>query len=138
MSLKPPESQNSQHIDDHGLIQVSLRGDQTIQSAADSTSKVIQLAQELIKANRPVLVLVDLTSIGKETVQSRRGISEGLKKLNAARIAIISTDFKTRYAVNFVNFVAGKLNITRFFGNRQNAEAYLLDFQRRANKRPVI
>lgn len=126
------KSGNTVRIDGNGFIHNVYSGDQTVEGISGIMNQAGPMTEQLRQSGKPILVLVDLNDVGHETAATRKAVMEGMKSAAMPdRVAIFGKSPIARYSTNFVAYLSGKANITRFFKTEVEAVAFLKEFQNR-------
>lgn len=118
-------SSNRVFLDEAGFIRVIFEGDLNY----DSVERVTQQLEPLISAfhqqNKPALVLIDITKVGKQDSGARKAGQEGLKRLKYDKFAICGGDFFVRNIAGILVKGIGKTDTVKFFKTQDEAIGWL-------------
>ncbi|MBI3486317.1 STAS/SEC14 domain-containing protein [Candidatus Daviesbacteria bacterium] len=116
---------NSVFLGEDSFIYNLYFGDQNSQTVAECSEQIDKLAKELRKQHKKVLIIVDLTKMGKTHSSARKVGLEVLKNLDFDKLAIFGTDLYTKYLVNLVVLATGRLDKIQYFSNEEEARDWL-------------
>jgi UDP-N-acetylmuramyl pentapeptide synthase len=121
---------NNVSLHDDGFIEISVVGNQTEMSVRAMGAQTAHLLQTLADRGRPLLVLDDITHLGRTNIGARQTVAKLAKTLHFDRLAMLG-DGSTmmRVGTNLMLSAIGKGNKIRYFDNRDEAIAWL--FKRR-------
>lgn len=118
---------NHAFLNQKGIIEVSLEGDQTGESILQSVKDAKIHADTLKSRGRPIILLFDFGKLGKMNVEARRQAVKSLDLIDYHKMAGINANFITAFITNSVARVNGNLYRNRHFKNRQQAEKWLFE-----------
>jgi hypothetical protein len=117
---------NKVYVDDDGLLQIWVVGDQTAASVREMGGKLEFYTATLRSQGRPVLVLDNLIRMGSTTSDARREVARIAKALDMDRGAMVGGGSRAmRYGTNLMLRAIGRGNL-RYFANMESARKWLL------------
>jgi UDP-N-acetylmuramyl pentapeptide synthase len=116
---------NKVYLDQAGLLQVLVIGDQTEDSVREMGEKLYAFVMQLRSQRQPVLVLDNLLEMGATTSEARREVGRIAKSLDFDLAAMVGDNsLPMRYSTNLMLRAIGKSNL-RYFGNIDSARKWL-------------
>lgn len=119
------DSQNSSYLGDDGLIYCFWAGDQSSQTVNKLRGELSSMTKKLRQQGKEVLILADITSLGKCSLASRYSGVSLLKSLDYDKAAIIGNYFLFRGIVEPVFLAAGQLFKMKLFDDLSEAKSWL-------------
>jgi len=116
---------NRVFLNDDGIIEIQVRGNQTVDSVQDMGDKTIKLAEELLAANRRVMVLDNLLEMGMVPAEARGRVVELIKSNEYDKLAMLGNDTLLRFGANLMLQATGKGNRVKYFEDRERCIAWL-------------
>jgi hypothetical protein len=117
---------NKVYIDSHGILQILVVGDQTADSVREMGEKVDLYIRQLCEQHKPVVILDNLTHMGRTTSEARREVARLARTLYFERGAMVGDGSPLmRYGTNLMLKAIGRSNL-RYFGNLESAQKWLL------------
>jgi hypothetical protein len=118
---------NSLDVLEDGIIKFTQVGHQTEQSVSQFQVKIDALTTEHHQQGKKALILVDLLDV---TGQDPAAIEEGRKRMDGDydALAVAAHSTAIRAIVNWMVKLAGKEDRIQFFGNNEDALAWLRTF----------
>lgn len=117
---------NKVFINKNSIIECQVVGDQTVESINDMGQQIIRLLDELKQQHFPLLILDDLTNIGRVPSEGRKGVVNLVKTLEYERLAMLGNSGLLRVGVNLIARAAGKKDKKmRYFTDRSQAIDWL-------------
>jgi hypothetical protein len=83
-------SKNTLHINDDGILEIHVIGDQTYQSVMDMGAETDRLLKVLAEQHKPGLILDDLTQMGLTDTAARQAVSKLARTLPFRKVAMLS------------------------------------------------
>ena len=118
---------NKVFINNNGLLEIWVVGDQTADSVREMGEKLVYYAADLRDRDRPVLVLDNLLPMGATTSEARREVARVAKALDFDRGAMVGGgNLAFRYGTNLMLRAIGRRNL-RYFAHRESAQKWLLE-----------
>lgn len=112
-------------INKHGIIEIKVRGDQTVRSVQAMGDEAVRLADGLRQRNQPALILDNLLEMGVVPVEARRRVAELVKSSTYDRLAMLGAGTLLKIGANLILQASGRGNYVRYFDNRTAAIAWL-------------
>lgn len=117
---------NKVYVDDDGLLQIRVVGDQSAESVREMGEKLSFYTTELRSEGQPVLVLDNLLNMGNTTSEARREVARIARHLDMDRGAMVGGASRTmRLGTNLMLRAIGRPNL-RYFANLESARQWLL------------
>lgn len=108
-----------------GFVEQKYIGNQDSASIKKGHDKLRDYSKKLSKQNKPLLILVDVTELGKTDTATHMVAIKGIKTIDFKRAAMYGP-VATQVLVNTLALVAGKKDIIKAFANRTEALKWLL------------
>jgi hypothetical protein len=112
-------------LNDQGIIEVTVAGDQTPQSVAEMGKQIDVLLSQQKAAGKARLILDDLLQIGTVPPDARAVVVNLGKSLDYDKLAMVGANGVVRLGSNLMFRAIGKGSKLRFFGERQKATEWL-------------
>lgn len=126
--------QNNQvFINEQGIIEICVVGDQTVDSVRAMGNKSAELGRAQRAAGRPVLVLDNLLEMGSVPAEARKLVVDLIKSNDYDRFAMLGTDTILRFGANLMLQATGKGRRVKYFDNRAACTAWLADYSKTTN-----
>jgi hypothetical protein len=121
---------NQVYLDENNIIHATFEGDQTTETVNPTISQAVALSRQLAGINKPTLILVDQTKLGKTTTSSRGAFVKVIKNnlTPKDRIAILGKGIISSSLVNFISIVSGKDKSIHYFDQATYDIADALNF----------
>lgn len=110
-----------------GIILKVFRGDQTVQSIKEFREETEKLIEGLRAKEQKVLVLVDLSHLGKTTVFARSEEIESIRSLDFDKAAVFGSSFINRKMAEIIVHFSGMEYKIKFFNSEKEAESWLIN-----------
>ena len=117
---------NEVFLNNSGLIEQIYVGDQTGQTVTQLADKTKEIIQLLLTNKKPVIILVDLSKLGKSTSDSRKAALEALKNIHYDKVALFGLNSYTKYISSFIIAASGNSSKVKLFDTKQEAKKWLL------------
>ena len=117
--------QNEVFINNDGVIEIKVNGDQTYESFGAIYDAANPLIKQLAEQNKPVRGLIDLTNKGKYTPGSNRAAMETLEHIHYEKIAFYGAEYLLKEVTELIILAMGKKDNTKVFNNREEAVRWL-------------
>lgn len=108
-----------------GFVQQKYTGDQTADSVSKGMENIKKCAAKKLEKNQPLLILIDITELGRTDSASHSAGIKGIKSMDFERAAVYGP-LQAQVLVNTLVLVAGKKNRMRAFSDRSDAVKWLL------------
>ena len=118
---------NKVFLDNSGLIEQIYVGNQTGQTITQVANKTKEIIQLLLTNEEPIIVLVDLSKLGKSTSDSRKAALEALKNTTYDKVALFGLSPYTKYLSSFIIAASGNGSRVKLFDTKQKAKKWLTD-----------
>ena len=112
-------------INRRGIIEIKVRGDQTVASVQAMGDEAMQLAAQLIKAHQRVLILDNLLEIGEVPIEAVTRVMELVRASNYEKLAMLGNQQLIKIGANLIFYAAGRGKSVRYFDNRTKAIQWL-------------
>ncbi len=116
---------NSVFLNDRGVIEVHVVGDQTVRSVQNMADGVERLVKEQHDNGKPALVLDSLVHVGKVPSEARKIVVERGKAVDYDRLVFLGSGTALRLAANLLLQAIGKGQQVRYFDDYDNAIRWL-------------
>ena len=116
---------NKVFINKHGIIEIKVRGDQTVASVQAMGDEAVRLAAELRGQKQPALILDNLLEMGDVPVQARRRVAELVKSSTYHKLAMLGSGTLLKLGANLILQASGRRKYVRYFDNRTAAIQWL-------------
>ena len=113
-------------VNDKGIIEIHVIGDQTTHSVQAMGDEALRLAQLRLDAGQLVLILDNILQIGQVPPEGRRTVVEYGKKIEYKRLAMLGKGSMLRLGANLLIQAVGKGSQVRYFDDEVAAVAWLL------------
>lgn len=121
---------NKVFINKHGMIEIKVRGDQTVASVQAMGDEAVRLAAGLREKNQPALVLDNLLEMGDVPVQARRRVAELVHSSAYDKLAMLGSGTLLKLGANLILQASGRGKYVRYFDNRTEAINWLKTIDR--------
>ena len=109
-----------------GYIEVQIEGDQTYMSFENIQPTAMDMLDAFQEQGKKRLGLIDISKQGNFTPDSNRAAMKILESLNYDKVAIIGAGRILEKVTQAIILAMGKTENTKVFGDRAEAEAWLL------------
>lgn len=116
---------NKVFIHTHGLIEIIVNGDQTVESVQAMADMAAELGNQQRDAGKPVLVLDNLLYIGAVPPDARKRVVELAKTLKYDKLAMVGKGTALRLGANLMLQAIGKGKYVKYFDDYNKAVAWL-------------
>lgn len=117
--------QNTVDIEPDGVVCLSYKDQQTYESIFVLNSQTQKHITHLRSEKKPVLLLINLTQLGRTLSGARKIAAESLKNLDYDRIAVFGKDLFTKILVNLVISATHKELTVKYFMSEKEARDWL-------------
>ena len=118
--------ENRIFLNEEGLIEVHVVGDQTQESVQEMGDIIKELLAKLTKQGKPRLVLDDLKAMGDVTADGRQRVVDLAKTLDYDKIAMVGNGNKLlRLGTNLMLQATGRGAKLKYFDERDKAVEWL-------------
>jgi len=118
--------QNRVFINDHGIVEILVMGDQTVASVQAMGDQAIELAEGLRTAGKPALVLDNLLQMGHVPTEARKLVVDLIKSNDYDKLAMLGAEPVLKLGANLMLQATGKGSRVKYFDNREKCIAWLL------------
>lgn len=116
---------NSVSISKRGIIEIHVRGDQTVASVQAMGEATQRCARRQREAGRRALVLDNLFAMGSVPPEARKRVVELVKSSAYDKLAMVGPGMVLRIGGNLMLQATGRGSSVRFFDNIAEAIAWL-------------
>lgn len=116
---------NQIFINAKNLVEAKYQGDQTEEDIASTYKQQLVLADQIARKGLPRNFLIDVSSLGKTTADSRKRAVEYIDKLEVNKLAVFGGNTFNRHLVNLILRAIGKTHLMKYFSSREEAEKWL-------------
>ena len=117
---------NKVFINDQGIIEICVIGDQTVDSVQAMGDRTFELADAQKTAGNRVLVLDNLLQMGSVPAEARKRVVDLVKSNEYEKLAMLGADRVLRFGANLILQATGKGTRVKYFEDRQKCLAWLL------------
>lgn len=110
-----------------GILYKVFRGDQTGESIKKFREETDRIIQDLKVQKKKVLVLVNLSELGKTTLSARNEEIEAIRSLDFDKAAVYGQNFFNRKIAEIIVNVSGMEYKIKFFGGEDQAYEWLIN-----------
>lgn len=118
-------NENEVFINKHGMVEIKVRGDQTVATVQAMADEAVRFAMELRKKKQPVLILDNLLEIGEVPVGARRRVAELIKSSKYDKLAMLGSGTLLKIGANLILQATGRGKYVHYFDNRTEAINWL-------------
>lgn len=119
-------SPNEVFLNQDGIIEIKVVGDQTAASVREMGKVISQLAEECRDRKQPVVILDDLRQMGAVPPEGRKTVVELGKTLDYDKIAMVGNGSVLRLGANLMLRATGKSHKVKYFEDYALAVTWLL------------
>ena len=119
-------SQNKVFLNDKGIIEIIVHGDQTVSSVQAMGDEARRLGARQRLAGKPALVLDNLLHMGNVPVAARKRVVELVRSSDYDRLAMLGSDMLLKIGANLMLQATGRGKYVRYFEDRAAAERWLM------------
>jgi len=116
---------NRVFVNDDGIIEIQVRGNQTVASVQAMGDKTVKLAEELRAAGRRVMVLDNLLEMGIVPADARGRVVELVRSNEYDKLAMLGSDTLLRFGANLILQATGKGSRVKYFEDRERCITWL-------------
>lgn len=116
---------NRVFVNDHGLVEIIVNGDQTVESVQAMAEAAERLGAGKRKTGQPVLVLDNLLLMGAVPPEARRRVVELAKTIEYDKLAMVGKGRVLRLGTNLMMQAIGKGNRVKYFESYDQAIIWL-------------
>jgi hypothetical protein len=109
---------NEVFINDQDIIEVMVRGDQTIASIEDLSADTLELAASQKAAGKRVAILDNLLGMGAVPPEGRKLVVDLIKSNEYDKLAMLGADNLVRFGANLMLQATGKSQQAKYFDDR--------------------
>jgi len=120
---------NQVFINKYGMIEIKVRGDQTVASVQAMGDEAIRLAVDLRRKKKPALILDNLLEMGDVPAEARKRVAELVKSSEYDRLAMLGSGAILKLGANLILQATGRGKYVKYFDNRTQAIAWLKGLQ---------
>jgi UDP-N-acetylmuramyl pentapeptide synthase len=117
---------NRVFINEQGIIEIQVVGDQTVESVQVMGDKALALAREQQTKGNSVLLLDNLLEMGTVPAEARRRVADLIKSNDYDRLAMLGRGSVLRFGANLILQATGKGSKVKYFEDRAACTAWLL------------
>jgi hypothetical protein len=111
-----------------GIIEIAMVGNQNVESITQMGEQAQALLEYQKSNGKPLLILDDITKLGKTEIAARRVATDLVSKLTYDRGSILGDgSLLMRMGANIILRVIGTNQTIRYFEDRARAVAWLLN-----------
>lgn len=117
---------NKVFINDKGIIEIHVVGDQTIDSVQAMGDRAYELAEEQRAAGKRAVILDNLMQMGTVPKEARKLVVELAKSDKYDKLAMLGSDKVLRLGANLMLQATGRGNHVKYFEDPDACVAWLL------------
>lgn len=116
---------NKVFINNEGMVECQVVGDQTLESVTAMSQQIETLLAKLKTQHSPLLILDDITKIGRVPAQARQAVVQSVKTFKYDRLAMLGSNGVVRIGANLIFRASGRGKKVKFFTSRIEAVRWL-------------
>ncbi|HSX15296.1 MAG TPA: hypothetical protein VLF40_00745 [Candidatus Saccharimonadales bacterium] len=116
---------NRVFVNDDGIIEIQVRGNQTVASVQAMGDKTVKLAEELRAEGKRVMVLDNLLEMGIVPADARGRVVELVRSNEYDKLAMLGSDTLLRFGANLILQATGKGSRVKYFEDRERCITWL-------------
>jgi hypothetical protein len=116
---------NKVFINQDGLIEIVVAGDQTFESVQAMGEKVLEIARQLHADGKPALLLDNLLLVGQVPTEARQLVVTLVKSSDYDKLAMVGKGTAMRLGANLMLQATGRGKKVKYFDDRAKAEYWL-------------
>jgi len=109
---------NHVFINDLGIIEIQVIGDQTVESVQAMGDRTFKLSEEQRAAGKRVMVLDNLLQMGMVPTEARKLVVDLVKSNEYDKLAMLGSDTVLRLGANLILQATGKGARVKYFDGR--------------------
>jgi UDP-N-acetylmuramyl pentapeptide synthase len=113
-------------INEQGIIEIFVVGDQTVESVQVMGNQTMQLAREQQAAGNRALILDNLLQLGTVPAEARKLVVDLIKSNEYDKLAMLGADTILRFGANLILQATGKGSRVKYFEDRAACIDWLL------------
>jgi hypothetical protein len=117
---------NQVFINDQGIIEIHVVGDQTVDSVRTAGERARDLATERLQAGKRAMILDNLLLMGTVPVEGRRLAVNLIQATDYDKFAMLGSDRVVRFGANLMLQATGKGSRVKYFEDHETCVAWLL------------
>ena len=117
--------ENRVFINKHGMIEIKVRGDQTVSSVQAMGDEAIQLGRALRNEHKPALILDNLLEIGEVPPEARKRVADLVRSSDYDKLAMLGAGTLIKLGANLILQATGRGKQVRYFDSRTAAIRWL-------------
>jgi hypothetical protein len=117
---------NQVFIDEQGIIEIHVIGNQTVESVRAMGEQTITLAKGIRKGGKQALILDNLLQMGSVPPEARRLVVDLVRSSDYDKLAMLGSDTILRLGANLMLQATGRGSHVRYFENEEKCLSWLL------------
>lgn len=117
---------NRVFINDQGIIEIQVRGDQTVESVQAMGDQTIALSAQQRAAGKRALVLDNLLEMGTVPAEARKRVVDLVESNDYDKLAMLGSNPLLKLGANLLIQATGKGSQVKYFDDRAACNAWLL------------
>jgi len=117
---------NQVFINDQGIIEIHVVGDQTVDSVRTAGERARDLATEQLQAGKRAMILDNLLLMGTVPVEGRKLVVGLLQTADYDKFAMLGSDRVVRFGANLMLQATDKGSRVKYFEDYETCVAWLL------------
>lgn len=118
-------SANRVFLNDKGIVEIHVVGDQTPSSVQAMADEAMQLCAQQRSKHKPALVLDNLLQIGTVPAEARRLVAQLVRSTDYDRFAMLGSGAVLKLGANLILRATGRGAYVSYFDDEQKAIAWL-------------
>lgn len=118
---------NKVFINDDGIVEIMVVGNQTVESVQAMGDKAIALAEAQRAAGKSSVILDNLLLMGMVPPEARKLVVDLIKSNEYDKLAMLGSDAILRFGANLMLQATGKGSRVKYFEDRDKCVAWLLE-----------
>jgi len=116
---------NKVRLNDQGIIEILVNGDQTVDSVQAMADRATELGDVQQSAGKRILILDNLTMIGAVPPDARKRVVELAKSLPYDKLAMLGKGTAIRLGANLMLQATGRGRYVKYFDDYDKATRWL-------------
>ena len=117
---------NQVFINDQGIIEIHVIGDQTVDSVQAAGSRARDLAADRLQAGKRAMILDNLLLMGTVPVEARKVAVDLIQAAHYDKFAMLGSDRVVRFGANLILQATGRGKSVQYFEDHETCVAWLL------------
>ena len=118
---------NRVFINDQGVVEIRVVGDQTVDSVQVTGDRARELALQQREQGGPALILDNLLEMGQVPAEARKLVVELVKSSDYDKLAMLGSGGALRFGANLMLQATGRGSRVKYFDDAEKCMAWLLE-----------